>query len=130
MEIEVLGYTGPVLRIAIIGRIVRSNHAPMIQSFESILGPEGYRQPVVVNMERTTFIDSSGVAFLIQCHKRFLQAGGRLIFHSVTPAVRDLFQTMGLLQVFCLAESESQALSLAEAVQPASPPTCSANEGP
>lgn len=113
MDIEVLGYSGPVLRIAIVGRIVRENNAPLSDALESALGPAGYRQPVVVSLERTLFIDSSGLSFLIQCHKRFNQAGGKLVLHSMTPAVRTLFETMGLHQIFALAENEDHALQLA-----------------
>ncbi|MCS7239366.1 MAG: STAS domain-containing protein [Thermoguttaceae bacterium] len=113
MDIEILGYSGPVLRMAFVGRIVRDNSMPLTEAFESALGPAGYRQPVVVSFERTFFIDSSGLSFLIQCHKRFTQAGGKLVMHSLTPSVLTLFETMGLHQVFLLAENEPLALQMA-----------------
>ncbi len=112
MDIEVLGYSGPVLRIAIVGRIIRDNQWPLVEALETVLGPAGYQQLVVADMARTLFVDSSGLAFLIQCHKRFTQAGGRFVMHSITPAVRTLFETMGLQQLFLLAENERAALTL------------------
>lgn len=121
MDIEVLGYSGSILRLAIVGRIVRDDHSPLVEALEAALGPAGYRQTVVVDLARTLFIDSSGLAFLIQCHKRFTQAGGKLVMHSVTPAVRTLFETMGLHQLFVLADNEGAALELAGAANSAPP---------
>jgi anti-anti-sigma factor len=121
MDIEILENSGDVLHLGFVGRIVRDNHCPLNACFEQVLGPRGYSQTVIVDMHRATFIDSAGLSFLILSHKRFLQEGGKLIFHSLSPAVRTLFETMGLQQLFFLAENREEALRLAESKSPPLP---------
>jgi|YNPMSStandDraft_1061717.scaffolds.fasta_scaffold97565_1 anti-anti-sigma factor len=114
MDIEILENSGEVLHLALVGRVVRDNSQPLTECLKQILGPRGYSLTVVIDMRRATFIDSAGLSFLILSHKRFLQEGGKLIFHSLSPAIRTLFETMGLHQVFLLAENREEALRLAE----------------
>ena len=97
----------------LVGRLVREPFPPTPEEVLKVLGAAGYAQPVVVDMSRMLFVDSSGISWLIVCHKRFAQTGGKLVFHSLTPAVRTLLETMGLHHVFQLAPNLDEALAAA-----------------
>src|SRR5436309_3094686 len=61
-----------------------------------LLGPSCYRGKVLLSLEKSGFIDSGGVGWLVTCHKRFAEAGGLLVVHSLPPMVNHVFR---LLQV-------------------------------
>ncbi len=114
MEINVLGNEGGVLRLEVVGRIVRDDIAPRFEAIEQALGPEGYGQRVVLSMARTQFMDSTGISWLVVCHKRFREAGGSLVIHSVTPNILTLLKMMRLELTLNLAENEQAALEMIE----------------
>jgi stage II sporulation protein AA (anti-sigma F factor antagonist) len=51
---------------------------------------------VVVDLEHTTYIDSSGLDVLVSAHKRLASSGGELIIRSSTPRSLRLFEIAGL----------------------------------
>jgi len=113
MEINVLGSEGGVLRLEVVGRIVRDSITPHFEAMEKALGSDGYAQRVVLNMARTQFMDSTGISWLVVCHKRFRTAGGKLVIHSLTPSILTLLKMMRLDLSLDMAENEEEALQLA-----------------
>ena len=79
---------------------------------DELLGSRGYSQRVILNLRDTRFIDSSGLSWLVVCHKRFIEGGGKLVIHSVRATIMDLFRMMRLEMVLNLAENESAAREL------------------
>lgn len=112
MEINVLGKEGGVLLLEVVGRIVRDDIAPRFEAIEQALGPGGYGQRVVLSMARTQFMDSTGISWLVVCHKRFREAGGALVIHSLTPNILTLLKMMRLDLSLNVAEDEQAALRL------------------
>lgn len=55
---------------------------------------------VVVDLEHTTYIDSSGLDVLVSAHKRLATSGGELIIRSSTPRSLRLFEISGLSRYF------------------------------
>lgn len=64
---------------------------------------------IIVNMERTTMVDSSGVGALVLSLKQIKKAGGRFVLAALQPAVRRAFHLMNLYQVFEIFETEELA---------------------
>lgn len=112
MRLRVLSDQGDVLHLVGVEHKVQPTSPLDFTSLEKLLGTCGYAQPVVLSMAETRFIDSSGLSWLVICHKRFVQAGGRLVLHSVTPAIMELFKMMRLELVLEIAESEAAAMEL------------------
>ena len=112
MELKVLSDAGDVLRLAVVGRIVQSDSTPELETMGDLLGSRGYARKVSLSLEETNFIDSSGLSWLIVCHKRFCQAGGKLVLHSITPTIMQLLSLMGLDRALHVAEDETAALEL------------------
>jgi anti-anti-sigma regulatory factor len=52
------------------------------------------------------------MGWLLLCNKRFREADGRLVIHSVPPVVLDVMKVMRLDRVLKLAEDEVAALAM------------------
>jgi anti-anti-sigma factor len=71
--------------------------------------PDIYKRRVLFDLSGVDYVDSSGVSWLLTCHKRFREAGGKLILHSITPLVMQVIRVLKLDQVFCIADSARAA---------------------
>jgi len=115
MDLRVLSDDGEVLHLQVVARNVQSESPPRFESLEALLGPVGYGRRVLVSLAETRFIDSAGLSWLVLCHKRFCQGGGKMVLHSVTPAILELLHMMRLDLALYLAEGEAAALEMARA---------------
>ena len=66
---------------------------------------------VILNLEKVKYIDSSGVASLVEGLKASRDIGSRLLLFGLTPVVREVMQLSRLLKTFEIYENEQQALS-------------------
>jgi len=66
---------------------------------------------VVMNLTKVRYIDSSGVASLVEALKASRDAGSRFILFGLSPAAREVLQLSRLLKIFEVYENEEQALS-------------------
>jgi anti-anti-sigma factor len=69
---------------------------------------------VLLNLEQANYMDTAGVGWLIQRHKKFQDAGGRLVLYSVPPLLDQMFQLLHLPAVLHVAGDESAARQLAQ----------------
>lgn len=66
---------------------------------------------VVVNLSGVRYIDSSGVASLIEGLKASRDLGSRFILFGLSTAAREVLQLSRLLKVFEIYDSEEKALA-------------------
>ena len=66
---------------------------------------------VVVNMTKVRYIDSSGVASLVEGLKASRDTGTRLLLFGLSPSAREVLQLSRLLRIFEVFENEEQALA-------------------
>ena len=118
MDLRVLSDDGDVLHLQVVARNVQSDSPPRFESLEPLLGPERYGRRMLLSLAETRFIDSAGLSWLVLCHKRFCQGGGKMVLHSVTPAILELLHMMRLDLALYVAEDEAAALEMARAEQP------------
>jgi anti-anti-sigma factor len=113
MRLTLLSHTDQVTRLECEGEITQhalpKDHNPL----EDPLGPAIYRRHVLLNMEKTPYIDSSGIGWLLGAHKRFERDGGRLILHSVPPAIGQVLQLLRLTSLLHVAADEPEAVQRA-----------------
>jgi anti-sigma B factor antagonist len=69
------------------------------------------RSNLIVDLSRTTFIDSSSLGVLIGAHRRLKLRGGTLIVVCDDEAIAKTFKITGLDGVFTLAPSVEAALA-------------------
>jgi anti-sigma B factor antagonist len=66
---------------------------------------------VVLNLEAVRYMDSSGVASLVEALKASRESGSRLILFGLNSAIRDVLQLSKLLRIFEITETEEQAVA-------------------
>ena len=66
---------------------------------------------VVLNLKAVKYVDSSGVASLVEGLKASRDQGSRLILFGLNSAVREVLQLSKLLRIFEVAETEEQAVA-------------------
>lgn len=66
---------------------------------------------VVLNLKAVHYIDSSGVASLVEALKASRDSGSRLILFGLNSAIREVLQLSKLLRIFEITDSEEQAVA-------------------
>ena len=84
----------PAVRKALL-REVRENRTPRI----------------VMNLSKVRYIDSSGVASLVEGLKASRDSGSRLILIGLSTSAREVLQLSRLLKIFEIYDNEEEALA-------------------
>ena len=66
---------------------------------------------VVLNLTAVRYIDSSGVASLVEALKASRDLGSRLILFGLNSGVREVMQLSKLIRVFEITDTEEQAVA-------------------
>jgi anti-sigma B factor antagonist len=66
---------------------------------------------VLLNLKNVRYIDSSGIASLVEGLKASRDSGGRLILYGLSPSVREVMELSRLQKIFEIYDSEEQALA-------------------
>ena len=66
---------------------------------------------VILNLTGVRYIDSSGVASLVEGLKASRDAGLRFILFGLSPSAREVLQLSRLLKIFEVYENEQEALA-------------------
>jgi anti-sigma B factor antagonist len=66
---------------------------------------------VVLNLKAVRYIDSSGVASLVEGLKAARDVGARFILFGLNTTVREVLQLSKLVRIFEICESEEQAVA-------------------
>src|SRR6204780_967433 len=66
---------------------------------------------VILNLLEVRYIDSSGVASLVEGLKASRDVGSRLILFGLTPIAREVLQISRLLTIFEIYDTEEKALA-------------------
>jgi anti-anti-sigma factor len=100
-------------RLDIFGDITANGWAQHTEDpFVSQCGQDIYTRPVLLNMSKTLHVDSTGIEWLLTCHKRFNQQGGKMVLHSLTTSTQRLFHMMRMNLVLNIAANEDSAKPL------------------
>ncbi|HOX39018.1 MAG TPA: STAS domain-containing protein [Candidatus Brocadiia bacterium] len=74
----------------------------------------GAKKPlIVVNMSGLDYIDSSGLATLVECLQGTMKNGTKFSIFGLNPRIKNIFTLARLEQVFRICESESEAVGAA-----------------
>ena len=114
MKLSTVSDEGDVLRLQAAGRITHDVLSPCGDELGDLLGAGGYARRVVLSLADVDFIDTSGISWLLARHKRFREASGKLVIHSVVPMVLGVLKVLRLHVVFHLADNEPAALALVQ----------------
>ena len=96
--------------VAVIGEI--SPVEPGLSAFQEQCGGSSFTKPILLNLESAPFINSAGIGWLLTLHKRSKADGGRLILHSLAPAVRNVVKLMSVDRVLEISDDRLAAAKL------------------
>jgi anti-anti-sigma factor len=114
LELKMLINENDLVQLESSGTVSRDGWGLGTNPIEQACGPAVYSKKVLLSLASCRYLDSTGVEWLLRCHKRFAMAGGMLIIHSVAPAVSQILKIMRMDLVLNLAENETKARSLLE----------------
>jgi anti-sigma B factor antagonist len=66
---------------------------------------------VALNLKDVRYIDSSGVASLVEGLKASRDAGSKLILFGLTTGVREVMQLSKLVRIFDICDNEEEAIA-------------------
>jgi anti-sigma B factor antagonist len=65
--------------------------------------------PIIIDLSRTTFVDSAGLGSLVSLLKNCAQQQRRLYLAALTPQVRQIFELTRLYRLFDIFDNVEQA---------------------
>jgi anti-anti-sigma factor len=102
MKLSIAQDDGQCVRVAVQGRVTQKELGPLTEPLQELLGPSAYARQVRLDLSNTEFLDSSGVGWLLTCHKRMRQSGGQLTLDSPHPIVANVLRVLKLERVFAI----------------------------
>ncbi len=117
MKLTMVSTDGDLTRIQNEGDITQMDFRTGADAFCDLLGADCYQRKVLLSLEKTPYIDSTAVGWIIRCHKRCKEAGGKLVLHSISPSVLQILRLLRLPDILHIAESDAAARALAEGVK-------------
>jgi anti-sigma B factor antagonist len=109
LAIETAELTPEVWCIRIRGEMDSSNLDKVKAAFDQIFSRKIYR--VVVNLEKTKYVASSGIGCLIGGFTTAIKNGGRLVMAATPLQVMEVLTLIGLDGVLRFAKDEHAAIS-------------------
>jgi len=86
------------------------NSSPGIKkSFDKVLSSKAPK--IIVNLSKVTYVDSSGLATLVEILKNMRSYGGRLRLTNLSSKVKSLFEITKLEKLFEIMTDEQEAIS-------------------
>jgi anti-anti-sigma factor len=76
---------------------------------EKVLGAATFSRKVILNLEKVNFLDSSGLSWMVACHKRFQQQGGQMVLCGIPPRIHQVLQFCRMDRLFGIADDEAAA---------------------
>jgi anti-anti-sigma factor len=105
MKLSIAKDEGQHVCVAISGQVTQRELGPIQEPLVELLGPTAYSRLVLLDLSDTSFMDSSGVGWLLTCHKRMRQAGGKLTLHAPHPVVANVLRVLKLERVFDIEQA-------------------------
>jgi anti-sigma B factor antagonist len=114
--LRVLRPEGGFVRLELVGQITRSDWPADYDPLVELCGRDVHSSKVLMNLSQANYLDSSGVSWLLACNKRFKEAGGSLVLHSISPLTMQFLKLMRMDLALTLAPDETTARQKANGV--------------
>jgi len=118
MKLTLLSDMPELVRVRCTGDISQSQLSPGSDLLVDLLSPTVYSRRLIMDLEPTSYIDSSGVSMLIVWQKRFKRDSGLMVLYNVPPLVQQVLDLLNLRAVLTLAADEKAATALARGDKP------------
>lgn len=101
---------GPNLIVQVDGELDLETSPVFREKVESKLNQYEMIKHLILDLQKVSFIDSSGLGAILGRFKRLSQQGGRVSAVNVSPQVRRIFELSGLLKIMKIYGDRQQAL--------------------
>jgi len=112
MRLKVVRLEEGMVQVACEGEILQLDFIDPPNPLEPMLGPAGFGQAVVIDLSGVIFMGSSGVGWLVVCHRECLKAGGVVVLHSIPQRLEKVFELVKLKDHLRIAEDLESALRM------------------
>lgn len=86
------------------------NSSPALKkSFDKLLSAKTPK--IIVNLSKVTYVDSSGLATLVEILKNMRSYGGKLRLTNLSSKIKSLFEITKLEKLFDIKANEEEAIS-------------------
>ena len=96
MKLDIAKDDGREVRVSISGKVTQHDFSGKQEPLIELLGPNVYARHVTLDMGETMYLDSAGVGWLLNCHKRMREAGGTLTLDNTPSIVVNLLRLLKL----------------------------------
>ena len=100
---------GEVVVCSVDGEIYINTSPSIKKMFDKAMQKKSER--VVVNLKSVTYVDSSGLATLVEILKNIRQYGGKLKLSNLSPKIKSLFEITKLEKLFDIQPDEEEAIA-------------------
>lgn len=94
--------------LALTGEININSSPELRKKFAAII--EANEKKILVDFSGVSYLDSSGLATLIEILQRLKKIGGKLRFCSISQKVKNVFEITKLINLFEIFDSRKDAL--------------------
>lgn len=98
-----------VLIIRLEGELDHHEAASLKENWQAMLR-DHQAVDVILNLEKVTFMDSSGIGVILGRYKEITARGGELVICALNPAIERLLQLSGLFKIIRYEAEEAHAL--------------------
>jgi anti-sigma B factor antagonist len=106
MTTKLVGAQVAIVEIA--GALDAHTHAQLEEKLRALL--KKGRVKIVASLSGLGYISSAGAGVFVGAVGRAREKGGDIVFLDPQPAVREVFEMLGLAQIFEIAEDKESAL--------------------
>lgn len=107
MQLDTEALTPAISCIRVHGEVDSSNVTQLKEAFDQIFAKGVFN--VVLNMEKTRYVSSSGVGCIVAAYTTAVHSGGRIVFASAPLQVVEIFRVIGLGQILKFVRDEAAA---------------------
>ena len=93
---------GPSVTVAVRGEVDQVTSAVLRALLLDVVEGQG-NLSVALDVSEMTFFDSSGLAMLLDMHRRAVERGGSFMLHNPRPSTIRVFQLVGLSGILTIA---------------------------
>ena len=111
VELTVRDQDQDIVIIDVVGGITQKQLSQSEEILPKLVGKDVFSRKVIFNLEKNDFVDSSGITWLLICHKRCIENGGRMALHSIPQLVMNVLKILRMETVFEIADNEADAIS-------------------
>lgn len=93
----------------VVGEVDINSSPDIKKTFDKLISKK--EPKIIINFSKVTYVDSSGLATLVEILKNMRTYGGRLRLTNLSPKIKSLFEITKLEKLFEILTDEEEAIS-------------------